>query len=91
VRKVVGASVLSIVTLLVRSFTNWVLVANLVAWPVAYLVMDKWLQNFAYRIDITWRIFVVAGFSALAIAILTMTAQVIRAALANPVESLRYE
>jgi putative ABC transport system permease protein len=53
--------------------------------------MDKWLQNFAYRIDITWRIFVVAGFSALAIAILTMTAQVIRAALANPVESLRYE
>jgi putative ABC transport system permease protein len=91
VRKVIGASVLDIISLLVRSFTKWVLIANLIAWPIAYYVMNKWLQNFAYRIDLSWWMFVLAGALALGIALLTISWQAIRAATANPVDSLRYE
>ena len=91
VRKVVGASLLNIISLLVRSFAKWVLIANLVAWPIAYFVMTRWLQNFAYRIEIQWWMFLLAGVIALAIALLTVSVQTIRAATANPVEALRYE
>ena len=67
------------------------LVANLVAWPVAYYAMERWLQNFAYRIEIPWWIFVTASLGALGLAWLTLSYQALKAALANPVDALRYE
>jgi putative ABC transport system permease protein len=67
------------------------LLANIIAWPIAWYVVNKWLQNFAYRIDMTIWPFILAGFSALAIAIGTVSWQAIKAATANPVESLHYE
>ncbi len=91
IRKVLGASVAGIVALLSKEFVKLVLLANLMAWPIAYFTMNKWLQDFAYRIDISWWVFALAGGVALLIALLTVSTQAIRAALANPVESLRYE
>ncbi len=91
VRKVLGASVPGIVLLLTRDFARLVLLACILACPVAYLVMDRWLQDFAYRIEISWPIFLIAGLAALGIALLTVSYQSIKAALADPVESLRYE
>ena len=91
IRKVVGADMPSIVALLSREFLKLVLVANLVAWPVAYFAMHRWLENFAYRIEIGLGSFMLAGGLALAIAMLTVSYHAIKAALANPVESLRYE
>ena len=91
VRKVLGASVPGIVSMLSIDFTKWVLIANIIAWPLAYYFMNKWLQNFAYRIDITWWMFVLSGVIALVIALATVSIQAIKAAFANPVESLRYE
>jgi len=91
IRKVLGASVSSVVSLLSKDFLKLVLAANVIAWPVAYVVMNNWLQDFAYRIEIGWRVFALAGTLALFIALLTVSAQAIKAALANPVEALRYE
>jgi putative ABC transport system permease protein len=91
VRKVLGATVAGIVLLLSKEFTRWVLVANLIAWPIAYYAMSRWLENFAYRVDINMTAFALAGTAALAIAIATVSYQAIRAALTNPVETLRYE
>ena len=91
VRKVLGASVSSIILLLSKQFTRWILLANIVAWPIAWFTMSRWLKNFAYRIDIEWWVFLLAGGLALMIALLTVGTQAVRAALANPVESLRYE
>jgi len=91
IRKVLGATVPGIVGLLSKDFVKLVLLANFIAWPVAWFAMNKWLQNFAYRIDIGWWVFALAGGIALIIALLTVSAQAIRAALANPVEALRYE
>jgi putative ABC transport system permease protein len=68
-----------------------VLIANLIAWPVAYYFMNQWLQDFSYRINLGWEIFVLSAVLALAIAILSVSYQAIKAALANPVEALRYE
>ena len=89
--KVLGSSVLGVVSLLSKDFLKLVLIANLFAWPIAWFAMNRWLQNFAYRIDIGWWVFVLAGGLALVIALLTVSTQAIRAALANPVDSLRYE
>lgn len=91
IRKVLGASVASVVALLSQEFVKLILLANVLAWPVAYFTMNKWLQDFAYRIEIGWGVFALAGAMALIIALLTVSAQAIKAALANPVESLRYE
>ena len=91
IRKVLGASVSDMVTMLSREFMILVLVANVIAWPVAWYVMKNWLESFAYRIDIVWTVFAIAGGLALAIALLTVSYQAIRAALTNPVEALRYE
>jgi hypothetical protein len=91
VRKVLGASAAQLVNLLSKDFVKLVLIANLVAWPLAYFIMKCWLQNFAYRIDIGWQVFVLAGGAAVLIALLTVSSQALKAALANPVESLRYE
>ena len=91
VRKVLGASVGGIVVLLSKDFLKLVALAFVVAAPVAYVAMDRWLNDFAYRIDLTAGIFLMTGLAALGIAIITVSYQSIRAALANPVESLRYE
>ncbi len=91
VRKILGASLGNIFVLISKEFVYLVLIANFVAWPLAYLLMRKWLQNFSYRIDMGIWIFVLAGAIALAIALLTISFQAIKAALADPVKSLRYE
>ncbi|NUM74535.1 FtsX-like permease family protein [candidate division KSB1 bacterium] len=91
IRKVLGASVSGVVTMLSKDFVNLVLIANLLAWPVAWYAMNKWLQDFAYRIELGWLTFALAGGVALLIALLTVSAQAIRAALANPADALRYE
>jgi putative ABC transport system permease protein len=91
VRKVLGASVGNIVALLSRDFILLVLIAFLIASPIAYLIMHQWLRDFAYRIDIEWWVFALAGMLAVAIALATISFQAIRAALANPVRSLRAE
>ena len=91
IRKTLGASIPGIFILLTRGFIKWIVLANLIAWPLAYYFMNKWLQNFAYRTDISIWIFVISGLTALAIALLTVSYQSIKAARANPVDSLRYE
>ncbi|MFQ5632674.1 MAG: ABC transporter permease, partial [bacterium] len=91
IRKVLGASVTGILVLMSKDFTRLVAIAFVVASPLAYFAMNFWLQNFAYRTGIAWWVFVLAGGLALAIALLTVSTQAIRAALANPVEALRYE
>jgi putative ABC transport system permease protein len=91
IRKVLGATTSGILVLLNKDFVARVLVANLVAWPLAYYAMNKWLQNFAYRIKISIWVFIVSAVIALFIALFTVSYQTIRAARGNPVESLRYE
>lgn len=91
IRKVLGASITSIVALLSKDFIKLVLIAFLIATPIAYYFMSQWLQDFAYRIELHWWMFALAGFAAISIALLTVSFQSIRAALANPVNSLRNE
>ncbi len=91
VRKVLGAGVSEIAALLSKDFLKLVLGACVIAFPVAWLVMHNWLQNYQYRITIGWWIFVIAGFVAILIALITVSFQAIKAAVANPVESLRAE
>ena len=91
IRKVLGANIASIVILLLNEFMLLVLLANIIAWPLAYYVMHKWLQNFAYHIEIGWTLFILSGIIAAGIALLTVCYQVIKAGRANPVETLRYE
>ena len=91
VRKALGATVPGIVLLLSKEFTRLVALAFVGAAPLAYFFMNRWLQDFAYRVEISWPIFLMAGLTALVIALLTVSYQSIRAALGNPVESLRYE
>jgi putative ABC transport system permease protein len=91
VRKILGATVNSIVFILTRDLLKWVVLANVVAWPVAYFFMNKWLEDFAYRIEINWWMFVLSGVIALVIAIATISFQAIKAATANPIEVLKYE
>jgi len=91
IRKVLGASVKGLAGLLSKEFVQLVAISCLIAFPVAWLMMDKWLDNYSYRVNITWVVFAVAGILALLIAILTVSFQAIRAAIANPVKSLRTE
>jgi putative ABC transport system permease protein len=91
IRKVLGASISQILFLLNRDLGKWILIANLIAWPVAYYVMNRWLQNFAYRLPIKFGVFLFTGTLTLLIALSTVVFQAVRAALANPVDSLRYE
>ncbi len=91
VRKAFGASTISISLLFSRNFTKWVLLANLIAWPVAWYFFDNWLNNFAYRTGLSWWFFVLAGIVSLAIALVTVSYQTVRAASGKPVEALRYE
>jgi putative ABC transport system permease protein len=91
VRKVLGASVSNIILLLSREFTKWVIAANIIAWPLAYLGMRRWLQNFAYRTPIGFEPFLLSAVLAFCIALITVSYQSIKSALADPVKSLRYE
>jgi putative ABC transport system permease protein len=91
IRKVLGSSKTGIFLLLSKSFAKWVLLANIISWPIAYYVLDNWLRSFAYRINISIMIFVLSGVLALSIALLTVGYQAIRAASANPADCLRYE
>ncbi|MFC1493616.1 ABC transporter permease, partial [candidate division KSB1 bacterium] len=91
IRKTFGATVPGIVILLSREFTKWVLISNVIAWPLAYIFMNRWLEQFAYRTETSILIYFIAGGITLAIAIITVSFQSIKAALANPVDSLRHE
>lgn len=91
IRKVLGASTPGIVTLLSKDFLKLVLLANIIAWPLAYYAMNTWLDDFAFRINIPLWSFIMASFAAFIIALATISFQSIKAALANPVESLKYE
>jgi len=91
IRKVLGASVPTLVNLLSKDFLVLVLLAIIIATPVSWIFMNEWLKDFAYRINISWMVFIVAGLSALLIALLTVSIKAIKAAVANPVKSLRTE
>jgi ABC-type lipoprotein release transport system permease subunit len=88
---VLGASEAGIVTMLTKDFIKLVIVALVIAFPAAWWAMDRWLSSFSYRIDISWWIFVVVGCTAVMIAFLTVSYQSIKAAITNPVKSLRTE
>ena len=90
-RKVLGARTVQIVLLMIKEFTRWVLWANLIAWPLAWFFMNRWLQNFAFRIDLSIDIFLMAALGTLIIALFTVGQQAIRVSLVNPIKSLRYE
>ena len=91
IRKTLGASVSSIVLLISRNFLNLVLLANLIAWPIAYYIMDTWLQGFTYRISISPTPFIISTLLALLIAFIAIMYQALKAALINPIEALRHE
>jgi putative ABC transport system permease protein len=91
IRKVLGASVQDITKMLSTDFIKLVIIAIIIATPIAWWAMNKWLEDFAYRVNISWWIFGMAGFAALLIAMLTVSFQAIKAAIANPVKSLRTE
>ena len=91
IRKVFGATISGIVVLLSKDFARLVVVAIVLGAPLAYLTMQRWLEGFAYRVEMSWWIFLIAGLAALAIALATVSYQSIRAALADPVKALRYE
>ncbi|HXB44741.1 MAG TPA: ABC transporter permease [Puia sp.] len=91
IRKVLGAGIAQVTATITRQFVFWILLANLVAWPVAYMILHRWLQNFAYHISPEWWMFCAAGGLTLLIAFITIGAQSIKAAIANPVKSLRTE
>ena len=91
IRKVLGASVTNIIKSISREFVMLVVIANVIVWPIAYFLMNWWLQSFAYRITIGWLTFLLTGMAVLAVSLLTVSRQIIRAATANPADSLRYE
>ncbi len=91
IRKANGSTSLEILMLLIKEYTQWVVVAFLIACPIAYYIARDWLSNFAYRIELSWWIFVLAGLMALIIAILSVSWQTWKAATQNPVEALKYE
>jgi putative ABC transport system permease protein len=91
IRKVLGASVQNIVGILSTHFVKLVLIANLIAWPIAWFALHRWLRDYAYRVNISWWVFVMAGSLAMLIALVTVSFQAIKAAIANPVKSLRTE
>jgi putative ABC transport system permease protein len=91
IRKVLGASVQNISVLVSREFAWLVIIANLVAWPIAWYISHQWIQEFAYRTDISWWIFAASGIVSLALALLTVSSQALRAAMINPIKSLKVE
>ena len=91
IRKILGASVPAVVRLLIKEFVILVGIANLIAWPIAYVLMQGWLRNFAFRVSFSLLIFLFAGALTLLFSLMTVGFLALRAALSNPVDSLRYE
>ena len=91
IRKVLGASSISLFNLLSKEFLLLVLIAMVIACPLAWLVMNNWLENYVYRVEITWWMFLIAGALAIIIALVTVSFQAVKAAVANPVKNLRTE
>jgi len=91
IRKVMGATTTQMITILSRDFTKWVLFANVIAIPLSWFVMNKWLRNFTHRVELSWWIFLMAGLITLIIALMTVSLQAIKTARTNPVNSLKYE
>jgi putative ABC transport system permease protein len=91
IRKVLGATVPNITFYMSKDFLKLVLLANIIAWPLGFYVMNNWLDNFSYRIGIEWWMFVASGLLAQFIAILTVSQQALKSALSNPVDTLKYE
>ncbi len=91
IRKVLGSSVSGVMFMLTKEYSKWVIIANIIAWPVTYYLMSKWLQNFAYKVDINLLVFLLTGMVVFILAMIIIGFQVVRAATANPVESLRCE
>jgi putative ABC transport system permease protein len=91
IRKILGSSTQGVVLLLIKQFLKWVAIASIIAWPLAWYIMNTWLADFAYRVEISWSIFLIATVMALLITVITVSSQAIKAAVANPVNALRYE
>jgi ABC-type antimicrobial peptide transport system permease subunit len=91
VRKVLGATITNLTMLLSKEFTKWVILSNIVAWPVAWYFMNQWLQDFAYRIEFPLWIMPLSGLAALGIAVLTVSFQTVKASLSNPIKAIKYE
>ena len=91
IRKVLGACTIKILSLLLNKFFIWISISTVVAFPIAYLIMKRWLQNFAYRIDIEWDVFIFAGLITLILSLITVSSQTIKTAFVNPVNSIKYE
>jgi putative ABC transport system permease protein len=91
IRKVNGAKIPEVITMLNKDFVKWVVIAFIIASLIAYIAMHKWLENFAYKTNLSWWIFLLAGFLAMGIALITVSWQSWKAATRNPVEALRYE
>jgi len=91
IRRVLGASVANIFKYISREFVILVLIANVIIWPLAYFIINRWLQQFAFRIDIGWWTFILSGLAVLVVSLVTVSWQILRAATSNPVDSLRYE
>ena len=91
IRKVLGATIPGIMSMFFKQFTKWVLISNIIAWPIAYYAMSSWLQNFQYKTEFSIWTFIISGVITLIIAVITVSYQSFRGAIANPVESLKYE
>ena len=91
IRKVQGAGIMTILKLLNMDFIKWVLVANIIAWPVAYYYMTEWLANFSYAVSLSWISFALGAVLSIFIALITVSYQSLKSATRNPIESLRYE
>ena len=91
IRKIVGASMKNVVFMLTRDFTKWILLSNIIAWPVAYLIMKNILEKYTYRTHIGAELFVLSGLAAFVVALLTVSFLAFKAARANPADSLKYE
>lgn len=91
IRKVLGSTNIGIIVLLSKSFSKWILIANIISWPITYVVLKTWLNKFAYHINIDFTIFIISGLLAFCIAILTIGIQAYRTAISNPIDALRHE
>jgi len=91
IRKVLGSTVMGIMVLLSKDFVKWVIIANVIAWPVATLIMNRWLDTYALHTGISVWIYLIAAFMAISTALVTIIWQVLRSAMANPIKALRYE
>ncbi|MEQ9216507.1 MAG: hypothetical protein RLO17_00605 [Cyclobacteriaceae bacterium] len=90
-RKVNGANISELMVMLNKDFVKWVIIAFVMATPLAWYAMSRWLENFAYKTELSWWVFALAGLMALGVALLTVSMQSWKAAARNPVEALRYE